>query len=227
MAGYIMLFRQLKENILWDDKPFSKGQAWIDLLFRANFTDAKILIGNTNFTLQRGQFVTSCLKLSEDWGWSQTKVYTFLNMLENESMIKHEKNNKFTVISIVKYDLYNDPDNTLKEQKKNKKISKEEQKNTDNNDKNKEEEINIVAQKKIEFAEMIKPFVEKFGKDLCNEFYSYWTEPNKSQTKIKWELERTFDINLRLTTFQTNAVKWNKQPIQPTQINKKNPNSFI
>lgn len=32
-------------------------------------------------------------------------------------------------------------------------------------------------------------------------FYSYWTEPNKSGTRQRWELQRTFDVKRRLYTW--------------------------
>ena len=40
--GWIPIHRQLQEHWLWEDKPFSKGQAWIDLLMLANYKDTKV-----------------------------------------------------------------------------------------------------------------------------------------------------------------------------------------
>lgn len=34
-----------------------------------------------------------------------------------------------------------------------------------------------------------------------NKFVSYWTEPNKSGTKMRWEMEKTFELSRRLTTW--------------------------
>ena len=36
------------------------------------------------------------------------------------------------------------------------------------------------------------------NKNILNEFIDYWTEPNKSNTKMKFELSPTWDTNLRL-----------------------------
>lgn len=39
---------------------------------------------------------------------------------------------------------------------------------------------------------------------LINElkkFVTYWTEPNKSGTKVRWQLERTFDVKRRIVTW--------------------------
>jgi len=42
-------------------------------------------------------------------------------------------------------------------------------------------------------------------------FISYWTEPNRSKTKLKWELERTWDTKRRLNTWMRNNEKWGKK----------------
>ena len=33
---------------------------------------------------------------------------------------------------------------------------------------------------------------------ICDEFIDYWTEMNKSKTKMKFEMQETFDISRRL-----------------------------
>jgi hypothetical protein len=58
--------------------------------------------------------------------------------------------------------------------------------------------------RKLKFAETLKPFLEIYGKDLCNDFYKYWTEPNKSNTKFRAELEKTWDVERRLETWARN-----------------------
>ena len=46
-------------------------------------------------------------------------------------------------------------------------------------------------------------------------FISYWTEPNKSGTKQRWELEKTFDVKRRLVTWFGNAQRFNgSKPIK-------------
>ena len=39
-------------------------------------------------------------------------------------------------------------------------------------------------------------------------FVSYWTEPNKSGTKQRWELEKVFDLQRRLQTWLNNVSKF-------------------
>lgn len=41
-------------------------------------------------------------------------------------------------------------------------------------------------------------------------FTDYWTETNKSKTKMKFEMQSTFDIKRRLARWQKNDKVWNK-----------------
>lgn len=46
-------------------------------------------------------------------------------------------------------------------------------------------------------------------KNEIRKFIEYWTEPNKSHTKLRWEMEKTWDTKRRLRTWFTNAMKFN------------------
>lgn len=51
------------------------------------------------------------------------------------------------------------------------------------------------------FYDSLVPFVEVYGKEMIRAFYNYWTEPNKSKTKMRFELEKTWDVSRRLVTW--------------------------
>lgn len=123
MSGWIKIHRDILYHEIWSDKPFSKGQAWIDLLLWANHSDNKCMIGNKVEEVKRGSFITSDLKLMDRWGWGRKKVQLFLKFLESESMIMRNANNKRTVITIVNYDVYQ-YQVTAKSQKTAEKIQK-------------------------------------------------------------------------------------------------------
>ncbi len=67
--------------------------------------------------------------------------------------------------------------------------------------------------RKLKFSSTLEPFFEIYGKELLNEFYKYWTESNKSQTKFRQELERTWDIKRRLETWSKNDKNFSKKNI--------------
>ena len=114
MAGWQKIYRDIQEHWLWEDKPFSRGQAWIDLILLVNHEDNKALIDGELVEVKRGSKITSLRKLAEQWGWSTTKVKKFLEQLEKDNMIKYKTDTKKTLVSIENYGLYQNGDNTEK-----------------------------------------------------------------------------------------------------------------
>lgn len=136
MEGWISIHRKIKENWVWEDKPFSKGQAWIDLLLSANHREGKVLFGNQIIEVPAGSFITSEVKLSKQWGWGRKKVRQFLEMLEDEKMLVKNSTTKYTTVTIVNYGLYQIQEQQKVQQRNNKGTTKEQQRNTNNNDNN-------------------------------------------------------------------------------------------
>lgn len=130
MQGWIKIHRDLLDNELWSDKPFTKGQAWVDLLLLANHKDKNVLIGSHTEMVERGSFITSELKLMERWGWGRKKVKLFLNFLESQKMIERNANNKRTAITIVNYGFYQDCDLPKEQQKDSKGTAKEQRRDS-------------------------------------------------------------------------------------------------
>ncbi len=103
--GWILLDRGIREHWIYSEKPFSRFQAWVDLIMSANFRDKDIMVNGKPFTVRRGSFLTSTRKLAERWGWSRNKVLRFLAVLRTEEMIKTEPHGG-TLLTVVKYDFF-------------------------------------------------------------------------------------------------------------------------
>lgn len=132
--GWISVHRKIRDcDLIWDDKPFSRGQAWLDLLLLANHEDKEILFNGTYTKIERGQRLTSIRKLSEQWGWSRTKTTKFLNELEKAEMLAVKSDTKKTLITIVNYAFYQDCSATEKPPKSHRKATEKPQKDTNNN----------------------------------------------------------------------------------------------
>lgn len=110
--GWISIHRKLQRHWLWSDKPFSKGQAWIDLLMSANHEDSRFLLGSQLVDAKKGDVVTSEVKLMDKWGWSKSKVRTFLSLLEKDSMIVKKTDSKKTTLSLTNYGVWQDSQTT-------------------------------------------------------------------------------------------------------------------
>ena len=103
--GWIAVYRSILDNeFLWGDKPFARGQSWVDLLLLANHKAKKILFDGKVVLVDRGSMITSMNKLALRWGWSRKKVTGFLNMLMSEKMITYKVvDRKYTVVTILNY----------------------------------------------------------------------------------------------------------------------------
>jgi hypothetical protein len=81
---------------------------------------------------------------------------------------------------------------------------------------------NNIDSRKLEFSQSLKPFLDLYGKDMLNNFYEYWTEENKSNTKFKQELQKTWNLKSRLERWSKNDFnsdkKSNESNINPYKI---------
>lgn len=160
MSGWIKIHRDILYHEIWGDKPFSKGQAWIDLLLLANHSDNKCMVGNKVEEIKRGSFITSELKLMDRWGWGRKKVQLFLKFLESESMITRNANNKRTAITIVNYDVYQ-YQGTAKEHQKNTKRTPKEHKQERKKNKNENNKFNNFQSREYNMEELEKGLVHR------------------------------------------------------------------
>ena len=55
-----------------------------------------------------------------------------------------------------------------------------------------------IDERKKEFQLSIQPYVDEFGKENCNDFFEYWTESTPSGTKMRFEMQKTWDVHRRL-----------------------------
>ncbi|WP_101690706.1 DUF7833 domain-containing protein [Dysgonomonas massiliensis] len=106
MSGWIKLHRSITENPMYFSEPFTRIQAWTDLILIANHKKGYIYYRGNKVELNRGDVGHSQVKLAERWKWSRGKVIRFLNELEKEQQIVQQKNNLTSIISIVNYNHY-------------------------------------------------------------------------------------------------------------------------
>jgi hypothetical protein len=126
MSGFITLSRRIFGHLFFTEKrEFSRFEAWLDLIRRANWQDGFMLIGNTSYVIKRGQVLASERQMAEWWGWSQKRVQTFLKLGVSEAMISIEKESVGSRITLCKYDSYNTSGISLESEKNQDGISLE------------------------------------------------------------------------------------------------------
>lgn len=101
--NYFAVSRSLIESDEWLSEPFTRSQAWVDLIGLARWKAGHARVKGTRINLERGQLCWSEVKLSERWKWSRGKVRRFLQELENDQQIVQQKSPVTSVISLVNY----------------------------------------------------------------------------------------------------------------------------
>ena len=168
MEGWVKIHRCLVNSDIWNCEPFSRGQAWIDLIILANHKESFFYKRGNKIVVNRGQVGRSEVELSDRWKWSRTKVRKFLEDLKKEQQIEIVKSRITQVLTIVNYDAYQEKEQQTGQQKDSKKTAKVQQKDIYKNDKN---EKNVNNDKKEEkedapFFEVFEHFVKVTGKQL-------------------------------------------------------------
>lgn len=142
--GWVSLHRQIRDHWLWEDKPFSKGQAWVDMILRANHEKRKVCFENSIIEIPTGGFLSSETALAEAWGWSRKKTHSFIDVLTKDGMLGTKRSGKGTVFYLINYSNFSIHE-TEKEPEKNRTGTDEEpMRNTNNNVNNDNTENNII-----------------------------------------------------------------------------------
>ena len=106
MSGTINIARDLWDDAAFQDEPFSEREAWVWLIAEASWKPRERRVGKVVVSLSRGQLAHSTRYLADIWKWSHAKVRRLLDRLERRNMIRREPGTGVTVISIIKYDTY-------------------------------------------------------------------------------------------------------------------------
>lgn len=106
--GYIKLWRSSVDNPMYFSEPFTRWQAWNDLLLMANHKPRDVRIRGILIHLSCGELLGGDDFLAQRWKWSRGKVRRFMSELSEKTVhqIVQRKSNVITVISIVNWDSY-------------------------------------------------------------------------------------------------------------------------
>lgn len=104
--GWICIYRAIEEDPMYFAEPFTRMQAFIDLILITNHERTVFFKRGIKITVERGQTVRSEDELALRWKWSRGKVRRFLLELENDTKIVQQKTRLCNCISIVNYDKY-------------------------------------------------------------------------------------------------------------------------
>ena len=105
-TGWIKIYRSLL-YWEWADVP-EMVALWVRLIIRATHEDSQW----HGVTISRGQLVTTTAKLAAESGLSPQQVRTCLDRLKASNQINTQTTNKYTIITICKYEAYQETETT-------------------------------------------------------------------------------------------------------------------
>jgi DNA-binding Lrp family transcriptional regulator len=128
-----------------------------------------------------GEFITGRITASEELHLKPSTIYKRLQKLKAQGYIDISSTTKNSLITVVNYKSY---------QLNNKPMKRN---------------LDTVSNK---FLIEVSAFKELYSVEMLEAFVDYWTEPNKSKTRLRYELQKTFDIARRLKTWSKNESKF-------------------
>lgn len=106
-TGWLKLWRKLTDNPMWLAEPFTKGQAWVDLLLLAQVSDNVGYSKGQKMEFKAGTVYKSTLELADRWKWSRGKVTRYIECLKNDAAISVTSDTTHgTAITIVGWEKY-------------------------------------------------------------------------------------------------------------------------
>jgi DNA-binding transcriptional regulator YhcF (GntR family) len=158
MQGWIKLHRKLLHSSIFQNPNLLKF--WIWCLLKASHCDHNTRVGLQEVELKEGQFIFGRNKAATELNMNPSTVYRYLSVIEKEGLVCANRNNKFTVVTIANWGLYQTVEHENEQQMNNKRTTNEQQMNTNKNVKNVKNVKNIYDQIPLELHEPLKDYIE-------------------------------------------------------------------
>ena len=150
MSGWIKIHRKFLD---WEW--FNKSEAvhlFLYMVLKANHKDNKWQ-GND---VKRGQFISSLGNISSATGITIQQIRTILKKLEKTNEIKVKSTSQFTIVTICKYECYQDEEETTNKQTTNHQQTTNKQSTTNKNEKKEKNEKEVILDSWIEYRKSAK-----------------------------------------------------------------------
>ena len=122
-SGYVKLWRKSIENgWLQNSKLWA---FWCYCLIKASHKEITMTVGLQRIQLKPGQFVFGRTKASKDLKINESSIYRLVKFLENSGNIEVKSNNKFSIITIINWGIYQGESTTSEQQMNNKRTTNE------------------------------------------------------------------------------------------------------
>ena len=126
--GWIKIHRKLLDSAIFSEPKLL--QFWIYCLCKASTKEKEMIVGKQEVKLGKGQFIFGRKKAGADLKISETTAFRNLKFLEKMNMVELQTNNKFTIVTIENWALYQTEGSEGAPQMNNKRTANELQMNS-------------------------------------------------------------------------------------------------
>lgn len=176
--GFIALHRKLLDNAICAKPNYLA--VWIYILLRANYKEKDIIWNNKKVTLKRGQFIGSISKIAKHFNLSTGTVSYILDYFISERMLERSSTFKFTLFTVLNYDVYQKverfSESKLKANRKQIETDNKDNKDNNINKKTKKSSVKILENKKT--IQDLKKKFKNIDVDLELEKMKDWLKSN-------------------------------------------------
>ena len=119
MEGWIKLHRKLLDNPVVN-KDAEHLAVWIYLLLNATHKDIQVNCNGEFIILKKGQLITGRKSIAKELNINESKVQRILNCFKSEHLIEQQTNPRNRLITIVKWNDYQESEQANEQQMNNK-----------------------------------------------------------------------------------------------------------
>jgi len=200
--GFIYLNRKILSWEWYDD--INTCRLFIHCLLKANHTNAKWHGHN----IERGEFITSISKLSEELNTSSQSIRTSLKKLKKTKELTSKSTNKFTAIKVVNYSDYQCQKISTNKQTQNEQQTTNKRLTTNNNDNNNNNDN--IKNKQKDFEEFWQKYDSKKSKKTAFKAYEKALK-SASHKEILEGLQRFVNTRNPDKTYWKHPATWLNQ----------------
>lgn len=200
MVGFVTIQRKILDWEWYQDPVVSR--LFIHLILKANFSDKKW----QGVLIKRGQLITSYNHLAQDLDLTVQKIRTAILKLKKSETITINPTNKYSLITIVKYDYWQDVNFSNNNQNQSQVTDWKQSKNKQSTT-NKQKNNKTIEQRKKEFKSQVFEHTQ-YSKNILEDFFNYWSEKNWETKMMRFEEDNYFNYETRLKSWITKEKKW-------------------
>lgn len=132
--GYIKTYRCLIDSAVWQNEKLLK--TWMWCLIKAVHTPQEVAVGLQTVPLLAGQFLFGRERAARETGYPESSIWRYIKTLEKFGMLNIKTTNKYSLVTIENWELYQGADTETEVKVKRKRKTSEKQLDTYKNDKN-------------------------------------------------------------------------------------------